>query len=82
MKLNYEKLVALNPTIYGEMTNSVGQKIQFVEHPLKGGESQVICICHELKLAAYSDFWELDDMIAEHGEYEPVFFEGEFQHGI
>lgn len=79
--LNYQKLIDNNPTVYDEFINSFGQKITFVEHPLKGDEVQVICICHELKLASYSDFFETDDMLAEHREYEPIFLDGKFQHG-
>ncbi|WP_026715218.1 hypothetical protein [Flavobacterium daejeonense] len=79
--LNYQKLMNLNPFVYEEFINSLGQKITFVEHPLKGDEERVICICHELKLASYSDFFETGDMIAEHREYEPLFIDGKFQHG-
>ena len=82
MELNYEKLMNNEPTVYEKMVNSLGQKITFVEHPFKGDSVQVICICHELKLASYSDFFELDDMLASHKEYEPLFINGEFQHGI
>ena len=74
--MNYEKLMSYNPTVYEEMINSLGQRITFVEHPLIGDESPVICVCHELKLAALSDFYETDDMIASHGEYEPAFIDG------
>jgi hypothetical protein len=74
--INYEKLMSHNPTVYGEMTNSKGQQIVFVEHPLKGDEAEVIAVCHELKLADYTTFFELDDMMADHGEYEPVFIDG------
>lgn len=81
MKLNYAKLTALEPTIYGHMTNSIGQLIEFVEHPTRGDEYPVICICHELQIAVASDFWELDDMTADHGEYEPIFIDGDFYHG-
>jgi hypothetical protein len=79
--LNYEKLINFGPTEYGRMTNSLGQEIVFVEHPHYGDESFVIAVCHELKLAANTDFFELDDMTADHGEYEPVFIDGKFQHG-
>ena len=65
-----------NPTVYGEMTNSKGQQIVFVEHPYLGDETEVIAVCHELKLADYTTFFELDDMMADHGEYEPVFING------
>jgi hypothetical protein len=79
--MNYEKLMNLDPTIYDEITNSIGQRITFVEHPLKGDESPVICVCHDLKLADYSDFWELDDMTASHKEYEPKFVDGKLVYG-
>jgi hypothetical protein len=76
--LNYEKLMAHNPTEYGRMTNSLGQEIVFVEHPLRGDETPVICVCNELGLASYSTFYELDDMTADHKEYEPSFKNGNF----
>ena len=76
--LNYEKLMSENPTVYGKMVNSKGQEIVFVEHPTKGDEAEVICVCHELKLASYSGFYETDDMEAEHKEYEPSFVDGKF----
>lgn len=76
--LNYQKLVDDNPTEYGRMVNSLGQEIVFVEHPYRGDEAPVICICHELKKASYSTFYELDDMLADHKEYEPSFQDGHF----
>jgi len=79
--LNYEKLMAENPTEYGRMVNSYGQEIVFVEHPIHGDESPVIAVCHELKLASSTDFFELDDMMADHKEYEPNFEGGKFYHG-
>lgn len=74
--MNYEKLMNLNPTSYGKMINSIGQEIEFFEHPLRGDEAEVICVCHDLKLAEYSTFFETDDMKASHGEYEPSFVNG------
>lgn len=62
-----------NPTSLGIITNSIGQNIEFFEHPLKGDEFPVIIVCHELKLADYTDFMETDDMIASHKKYEPSF---------
>ena len=64
-----------NPTSLGIITNSIGQNIEFYEHPLKGDEFPVIIVCHELKLADYTDFMETDDMIASHKGYEPSFVE-------
>jgi hypothetical protein len=73
--MNYEKLMKHNPTSLGIIVNSIGQEIEFFEHPLKGDEFPVIIVCHELKLADYTDFMETDDMIASHKEYEPSFVE-------
>jgi hypothetical protein len=72
----YEKLMEYNPTVYDKMINSLGQEIEFVEHPTKGDETFVICVCHELKLAAYSCFFETTDMMEDHKEYEPTFVNG------
>jgi len=78
---NYEKLMELNPTSYGKMTNSLGQEIEFLEHPTQGDESQVICACHELEKAADSDFFETDDMEETGGDYEPSFQDGKLHMG-
>ena len=45
--MNYEKLMSYNPSEYGSMVNSLGQKIIFVEHPIRGDEYPVIAVCHE-----------------------------------
>jgi len=74
--LNYEKLMLMNPTSYGKMTNSIEQEIEFFEHPTRGDEAFVIIVSHDLKLADYSDFMDIDDMTAEHREYEPAFING------
>jgi hypothetical protein len=73
--INYDKLMALNPFEYERFVNSKGQEIVFYEHPTRGDEEQVICVCHDLRIAAYSGFYETDDMLADHGEYEPWFDE-------
>lgn len=78
---NYDKLMALNPTSYGKMTNSIGQEIEFFEHPTLGDMAEVICACHELKKAADSSFFETDDMKEDHKEYEPKFIEGKLHIG-
>ena len=74
--MNYAKLMQHNPTSYGTWVNLAGQTIEFYEHPLKGDEAEVICVCHELQLADYSTFFETDDMTASHREYEPSFING------
>lgn len=70
---NYEKLMSFNPFILEKMINSKGQEIHFLEHPTKGDEVEVICSCPALQKAEYSGFYETDDMLAEHREYEPWF---------
>jgi len=74
--MNYEKLMSHNPTSFGKWVNQLNQTIEFYEHPLKGDEAEVICVCHKEKLAASSTFFETSDMMEEHREYEPSFQEG------
>lgn len=66
------------PFVYEKFVNSLGQEIEFVEHPIDGDTAQVICVCHELKLASSSGFMETDDMLEDHKEYEPKFIGGKF----
>ena len=79
--MNYEKLMNENPFEYDSFINSKNQTISFVEHPFRGDEYPVICVCHELKLASCSDFFETDDMLENHKEYEPSFQDGKFYIG-
>jgi hypothetical protein len=79
--MNYTKLMQADPTEYDRMTNSIGQEIVFYEHPYKGDEFPVIIVCHELKLADYTDFMETDDMMEDHKEYEPSFVDGKLHIG-
>ena len=82
-KLFYTKLVENNPTIYATIVNDKGQEIELVEHPFKGDEYPVICICHELKLASASDFFDCYDMLQLHKEYQPYFTNsGSLEYGI
>jgi hypothetical protein len=69
------------PTKYSEMTNRLGQVIEFYEHPIRGDEAEIICVNHNLKLASYSTFYDIEDMIAEHREYEPSFINCKFYIG-
>ena len=79
--LNYEKLMKFKPFELDKMTNSLGQEIVFLEHPTEGQDAEIICACHELKLADYSTFYDLDDMLADHKEYEPTFVNGKLYLG-
>ena len=80
-RLNFTKLMALNPTVYKETINSLGQKVLFVEHPILGDETEVICVFPDLKLAYYSDFFELGEIDELGGEYEAVIIADDFYHG-
>jgi hypothetical protein len=79
--LNYQKLMSHNPTSFGKMTNSIGQEIEFFEHPTLGDTTFVLVVCHSLQLADYSGFMETDDMLADHKEYEPSFQDGKLYIG-
>lgn len=80
--LNYSKLIENNPTVYTTLINSEGQTIDLVEHPLKGDEAQVIAVCHELQLASYTGFYDTEDMLQDHKEYEPSFTDGQLYIGM
>jgi hypothetical protein len=71
-KLNFKKLQEHEPTIYHEMINSQGKKVLFVEHPIVGDEYPVILIFPDYGVAFDSEFFDLDDMLADHGDYEPL----------
>jgi hypothetical protein len=79
--MNYEKLMATEPFKYGEISNNLNQLIEFYEHPYYGQDSPVIAVCHELKLAEQTTFYELDDMVAIDGEYTPLFIDGKIIYG-
>jgi hypothetical protein len=79
--MKYEQLMKRKPTKYGSMVNSLGQEIDFYECPIYGDETSVIAACESLQLADYTGFYELDDMTAEDGEYEPNFRNGVFYIG-
>jgi hypothetical protein len=80
--LNYQNLIAHDPTVYLTFVNSIGQSIDLVEHPIDGDSVEVIAVSHDLKLAAYTDFWETGDIDDVGGEYEVGFINGEIVHGL
>lgn len=80
--MNYEKLMKAEPFKLGEIANNLNQLIEFYEHPVRGDESPVIAVCHELKLAELTDFYELDDMTAKtYEDYRPLFVDGALRMG-
>jgi len=72
----YDKVVIkCNAAHYNHhIVNSKNQDIEFYEHPLHGDEAPVIAVCHKLKMAANTNFYDLDDMY-EGSNYLPVFLE-------
>jgi len=81
MKINYEKLMKHKPTYLGYTTNDLKQNIDFYEDPIHGDEAEIICVCHELQLAAYSSFFDIYDM-RDTIDYQPLFIDGELLMGF
>ena len=70
-KLNYTKLMNANPEVYSEVVNQANQTITFMEHPYKGDEYPVIAVCHALKVAFCTDFWDTEDFTSG-SDYNPI----------
>lgn len=77
-KLNYKKLIDNNPTLYDSITNQLGQKIDFYEHPFKGDEYPVIAVYHEKEMAVCTDFYDVGDFF-EGSDYNPIYKDGEIK---
>jgi hypothetical protein len=75
-KLNYQRIMALNPTVYCTITNTLGQTFDLIEHPTKGDEYTVIIMYHAEKLAVDSEFWDTEDM-ESNSDYMPVYMYGD-----
>ena len=70
-KLNYTKLMADNPLEYSSIVNQANQTITFMEHPNLGEDYPVIAVCHELKVAYCTDFWDTGDFTSG-SDYLPI----------
>ena len=69
----YQELMKENATsLEKKNTNSKGQEIEFYECPKSGDTAPVIAVCHELKAASDTFFFDTDDMF-EGSDYIPVF---------
>ena len=75
-KLNYDKLMALKPTIYNGFRNTLGQLVQLAEHPTRGDEYPVIAIFRDQKVAFCTDFFDTSDMY-KGSDYEPINIAGD-----
>jgi hypothetical protein len=73
-QINYDKLMSANPYELDNMVNSYQQKVTFYEHPTQGDESPIIAVCHSMKQAFLTDFFDTEDMLNEDSdEYQPIF---------
>jgi hypothetical protein len=79
---HYTNLIASDPFVYIEFTNSLGQRIKIVEDPIWGDEAPVIAVCDDLKIADFSDFYETGEVDEVGGEYEVGFVDGVLVHGL
>lgn len=77
MAISFNKLMAHQPTVYKESVNSRGQRVLFVEHPLRGDEADVIVVFPDEKFADYSGFFELGEIDEVGGEYEKIYHDGQ-----
>lgn len=74
--INYNTLISWNPTHLHSIDNSRGQFIDFYECPIEGGDAPIIAVCYALKMAAYTTFYDCDDMYPG-SDYLPVFIQSD-----
>lgn len=67
---------------YDRLTNSLGQEVALVEHPTRGDSHVVIAMFLKEEVAFDTDFFETDDMMADHKEYEPLLIDGQIKYGF
>jgi hypothetical protein len=75
VKLNYTKLMALNPFLLDTITNDLGQKVDLYEHPTGGDSFPVIAVIEEFKEAVDTGFFDTEDFY-EGSDYTPVYKNG------
>ena len=71
-KLNYKKLMSLNPTKIGTMVNGLEQKIDFYENPVLGDMAPVIAVWSSY--AYETDFFDLEDLTNQHADDYHLYF--------
>ena len=67
--INYDKLMANDPTWYHEIKNQLGQLVTFYEHPFLGDESSVLGTINNV--AFDTGFFDTEDMYKD-SDYLPV----------
>lgn len=80
--LNYEKLIARNPYVLAEFTNSVGQKVILMEHPIHGEEAEIIAVFPKFKKAFYSGSHDMEGLTEFGGDYEVMIVDDELIRGF
>lgn len=73
-KVNYHKLMQLDPTVLKRVVNSRGQVFEVVEHPL---EETLVIVSHEYGLAIESNIGL--EYIRTKSTHEPHVYEGQFK---
>ena len=56
--------------IIDEMTNKFGQRIKFYEHPILGGDCDVIAMCGDV--VVHTTFFDMDDLMSSYDDYHVV----------
>lgn len=74
-----DSFMSQDPFKMGEYTNNIGQLIEFYEHPTRGDEACVYALIEGHLIN--TGFMDLDDMIADHGEYTPKIIYGNLYAG-
>lgn len=74
-KLNYNKLMSLNPVKIGAMVNGYQQKIEFFENPIHGQDAPVIAVW--ASYAYETDFFDLDDLTSSEADDYHLYFSPE-----
>lgn len=69
-----KEFMDLNPTVLAEFTNSLGQQVQLLEHPLYGDSYPVYAYIDGI--LADTGFFDIDDMVYEGSEYAPLLIDG------
>lgn len=76
LNITLERLKASNPLLLGVITNSLGQRVEFYEHPFEGDMYPVIAVIEDK--AMNTGFFDMDDFY-EGSEYLPYLRDNEIK---
>ena len=63
----FDKIMELNPTLLYSFVNELGQRVDVLEHPLKGDDSPPIVCFPDEKAMFVTEFYDIEQT----GEYTP-----------